>query len=73
MDRAYVFKPCPFCGSRDVRDHEKKVGAFHAAYIQCHRCNARTGHYRDLMRVQYRVLVDEAAKMWNERRGGADG
>ena len=60
-------KPCPFCGSSNIKDHEKKQGAYHSCYIQCHRCNARTGVYSGHLSEPYSVLRSEATDAWNRR------
>ena len=62
-------KPCPFCGSENVKDLHKWQGPNHSAYIKCERCNARTGFYTGERRESYRILVGEAAEAWNRRDG----
>lgn len=66
-------KPCPFCGSNDVKDRGKKKGRYREAFIQCHRCNARTGVIEGLAEEPYQKLKKEAAALWNRRAEARDG
>lgn len=55
-------KPCPFCGSENVRLH----GHVSAAQIRCHNCGAGCGGvYLD--KVSGASLADKAATQWNTR------
>lgn len=60
-------KPCPFCGSENVRDFHKWQGPNPSAYIKCQRCNARSGFYTGDRQERYSALVAEAAEAWNRR------
>ena len=70
-------KPCPFCGSRDVRieriTHDAGMsGRIEMAFVQCQKCRATGGkaddwddHYQTI--VQNKTLEDFAIERWNRR------
>lgn len=49
-------KPCPFCGSRDVR--VMQLSTMFRFFCACNSCHATTGEY---------VFKEEAIKAWNRR------
>ena len=49
-------KPCPFCGSGDIRINKTPVGA----WLQCERCFAEINLHR---------TEKEAIEAWNRRIG----
>lgn len=60
-------KPCPFCGSENVKDLHKWQGSNPSAYIKYQRCNAQSGFYTGDRQERYSALVAEAAEAWNRR------
>ena len=60
-------KPCPFCGSGDVKTQHDLCGRYHSAYIQCQCCKIRTAFYKGLRREKFNTLAAEAAEAWNRR------
>lgn len=50
-------KPCPFCGSKEVRMRFDSV--FESYYVACKKCGADVH--------QFYGLKDEAVKAWNRR------
>ena len=60
-------KSCPFCGSENVKDLHKVWDTKHAAFIQCHDCNARTDFCTGPRQESYSTLAAKAAEVWNRR------
>ena len=60
-------KPCPFCGNADIKDRCKRQGNWRKVYIQCRKCNARSGVIDGYINEDYQTLKDEAARLWNRR------
>lgn len=61
---------CPFCGSEDVKDQAKRQGDARVVFIQCRRCNAKSGAVRSLAGEPYDATVAIAAERWNRRAAG---
>jgi hypothetical protein len=63
-------KPCPFCGVTDV-SIEFTNGEYPSAYVQCDHCGVEGAHAgEDEGREGSYALALEAARLWNERKGG---
>lgn len=61
-------KPCPFCGSTSIKAKGGVKGECRTAWIQCRRCNARTGVHEGITPSEsYHELQKEAVAAWNRR------
>ena len=65
-------KTCPFC---DGVPKEKVVrkGRVFEAFIQCRKCNARTGVFLTEPHENWNSALDEAIEAWNRRPGCEQG
>jgi Lar family restriction alleviation protein len=71
MTDPLALKPCPFCGSEDVKLHSIKAlhpGEAEASHVYCNNCQAGTGrlnHYPEIARATAAIVVAR----WNMRAG----
>jgi hypothetical protein len=73
-------KPCPFCGMTDcsiVFTEATGNGDRRSAFVQCDHCGMETGHVckggpaSGPPDSSSYALAREAARLWNDRKGGA--
>lgn len=55
-------KPCPFCGSSNIKLVDSPLGIIGAYYCVCNRCNINTAVY---------TSKEKAIKAWNRRAENA--
>lgn len=53
-------KPCPFCGSTDIKVHGPYFIEDRYVMVKCNDCNCNTAIYK---------TVDQAVEAWNRRVG----
>lgn len=59
MNENAELKPCPFCGSENVRVAENRMDYLFIGYsVHCNRCGAETSYTKD---------KDKAIEAWNKR------
>ena len=63
-------KPCPFCGTNDVKYESDWDGMSYFAYCWCGDCGAESGKV-SISKTSYKKVTwnNKALKEWNKREG----
>ena len=59
-------KPCPFCGG-EAKDVVKRKRRIFEAFVQCRKCNAKSGVMLTEPFEKWNRAMEEAIEAWNRR------